>query len=207
MTALSIFAFLISAVSLYFNVIQRTDDVSLVFTTSLSMRRGGNDEVLLDKAASYPIVLINSGNRAVSISEISMLLFQHNETPNTDCSNALAFPITFDTDFEAMVLKEREVVNKQLKLVAPSTRYTTGVNVLQESFHLPMRQGLTPLDEYVFEVCLEIKLSTPSVAFQPFRVPVAAVNSAQGGLYADASARWHPRPLVVIKKWGTVFNY
>jgi hypothetical protein len=203
---IAILAFFISATSAYFNVIRRSDDVSLVFRSVLNLGRGPDDEVLLDKRASYPIILINSGSRAAAISEISMLLYQHKVLPDTACEGHEFERTRFDTDFQGVVLKENEVVMRSIKLVPPSDLPAEVVNGNSDSYRLPMLFGLDPLDEYVFEACLEIKLSTPAAAYESPKVQVAVVNSGQGGLYAGDRAKWYPRPLSVISRWGTVFN-
>jgi hypothetical protein len=208
----SALALTISAGSAYFSIVWQTDNVSLVFQSPpiISMF---SENLYIEKPVGYPMVLINSGNRAVAISWITFLVFQHKKQLAEQCQGDEGEIATaFQTDFEPMVLKEKEVAIKTLRVtraeIEKSAIEETDIN--GEAFlRFPVKKELKGSDYLPVEVCLEVSVSTPSLAYHSTKIQVGTLGVTSGGVYLDDKATppgWVPRPQVVIKRSGTIFD-
>jgi hypothetical protein len=123
------------------------------------------------------VVFINSGNRPVAILSLSIMVNQPTkESADAGCSIEIrsageditsGFYLsaeTYQTDFEPVIVKEREVVARKFKIVGRdgTTRSTISLqryNAELQPTELFGRDGTFPID-----VCFRVSVATPSNA-------------------------------------------
>lgn len=207
--SLSLLALTVSAGSAYFSIVQRTDDIGLVFRSPPLVQMHG-DQLILEKALGYPTVLINSGNRPAVVSSINMQIFQAKTASDVACSGRQM--TAFQSDFNAIVVKDKEVTAVTLRLLRPRFESTLAKEVILEKstfFQFPLNEELKSEKYITVEACLEVEISTPSLAYHSAKIRVATLTVDRTGIYLGGdkvSPGWVPRPHVIYKHSGTIFT-
>jgi hypothetical protein len=122
---MSFIALIVSGIALYLNSIQTTDDLAIVaaVTPELSARQDGRLQ-LAD--ADVSVVFVNAGSRPAAITSFSVTMSQLRKDgipTGEECLDEMVYEDhtkSYRTDFVPLVLKEKEVTLRQLKLVPKS---------------------------------------------------------------------------------------
>jgi hypothetical protein len=195
-TSLSVFALVISVITAYYGSIRLVDEIRAViennpvinvdFVTSTITLRG-------DPA----FVLINSGTRAAAMLGVVM---EFGDTKAQECEGRFV-----DTDFGPLVLKEKEIVRKSIKLKPDISAGPGAKREDDGSVVLPMPLASYNQKQYEATLCLRFRLATPAQYVAEARVPLGTVRSSSLG----ASGGSYPiqvKPVVIWKQTGNIFT-
>jgi hypothetical protein len=189
-TTLSILAFLLSTISAYFTSLRQSDRLSIILSSTPAI-------FIQDKKivpSSFLAVFVNSGNRAAVVHH--MILAVDQETPGRDRANCPK-AIFAGWDVEGLVVKEKEIANKLVKL-GGAGGIDPKIPISEEN----LKRGTFPL-----EVCLSVRLSTPSQAMIEKRVSIIRDEnfSVARGFSVTTAEGYALGPFVLVARSGNIF--
>jgi hypothetical protein len=206
----SLIALTISGIGAYFTILRVQDNVSVIFAGAPIAYWNEQDElsVFPDKE-NVNAIFINSGNRPAVIIWINLFFIQHATTKSDNCAkHPYGNEATFQTDFEPLVVKEREVLTKKLK-----TSISSDTNIKKKddgNFAFPLMSELRDQSYINVTVCAAIRIATPSVATHDASVFVFKYTAERGkGVFVGDTLGTDPDwgyPQLLIKETSTIFG-
>jgi hypothetical protein len=206
---ISMLALAISGGSAYFNILRVEDRVSLIVEDGpvAFMTNDNNFSVYLDSEPNF--IFINSGSRPAVIAWLRLFFLQSSGKAQKTCSSFLdGNEATFDTNFEPLVVKEREVVTKKIKMTdaAIESKMKKGSS---GNFLFPVETAFIGETRITITVCAAVRVVTPSVALHDAAVPIYQYMMTRMGDFTDESsdidAAWRV-PQILIRESGTIFS-
>jgi hypothetical protein len=157
-TILSLLAFIVSGLSLWLSNFRQVDDLRLILPDQRPFFSFSADEETLDYAADYKLLLLNSGNRPIAISQIQFSVHQDVNAQRSHCSDVgPSFHIT------PFVIKPGELVVQDIVLKGSGED------------HQPLTVNPRPAEGIdTFTACLVFDVATPDLAKTGITVPVAS---------------------------------
>jgi hypothetical protein len=204
--AMSAGALIVSGITLYFNLLQTTDDLAVVAAVipELSMREDGK---LQFADANVSVMFVNAGNRPAAITSlfVSMSQLRRDGLPTgEECLDEMVYEDhtkSYSTDFVPLVLKEKEVTTRQLRLVPkgkepdlafPVARFNKG----EKSFPIVM--------------CLNIDAAaisnTEMSRYQIVQRWTVSKNSPNDSYDVTRDGPKTTKPLPIYYRRGTIFS-
>jgi hypothetical protein len=203
---LSILAFAVSVVSVYFSVVRQEDYLSVLFSSNPQVIKE-DKEYLMIAENKTDLIFINAGNRDAAVMSVSIFIVQ--EHYQSSCANTLfGSGPTFATDFEPLVVKAKEIAVRTAKITGPL--FESGVTRNKfGTLHFPILSENKDKDSIQIEVCANIYLSTPSTPHEAVQVQVFKYSAmANETSYDPIEAEKYDsgRPQVLVKNSTTIFG-
>jgi len=195
---IAVVAFVLSLWNFYSTSIRQMDDVSIIISSVPSLRRVDADKMITRKKLST-IALLNSGTRPATILSVDVLFIQSPRSPEEECSgDHSSLRIRFETDFEPLVLKEKETVVKTIKI----TGYQGPKGYAEQTgddFTVTIRGEYRKERTVPVAICYAVHLATPSVSSRLQVVPVTKTVVSEIGLFISDDYGEDLRPKELIK--------
>lgn len=203
---MALIAFLLSLFNFYSTNIRQIDEVSIVISGFFNMERTPDGKLTLSNP-DLTVILINSGTRGAAILSFVAIYVQTDRKPEEECSQLRwDDTIRFQTTLETVVVKEKEVITKSLKLSSvyglPEQAEKVG-----DDFKFSVRPEYKDKDYVSVVGCYEVSLATPSVSYHSVNVPgdhLAVMK--EGGIVIAYRAREDVRPYTLIRKRSFQFS-
>jgi hypothetical protein len=209
---LSILAFVVSAGSVYLSTIRQNDDLSIVAHNVPLVFLTDQNSLTVEQAEST-IILINSGNRSATIISVGIFYRQHNDETKENCGGLSSWGsvMTFQTDLEPLVVKEKEVIARKVKII--DSKWYHKVNIKKTdtgTYTFPVKDEYRGKEYISVDVCLEVHLATPSVSSHRVIVLAQDYTVTAGGVFIGGGSDtekidWR-KPKTLIKESGTIFE-
>jgi hypothetical protein len=194
---IAMLALVISAVTAYFNIVRRSDEVSIVIPTFPGHWIEGKNLIL----SEFTIVLINTGDRDAVLDLIWLTVDQ--TTPGhdaTDCKKGESVGV----DGEPVVIKAKSAISKRFNPIALSDekgeKSTIEVKLSEEN----IRNESFPL-----EVCIDLQISTPAEALTWKTISISRSEQfRKDGKHVNPGFVSHDttRPIVIVRHVGSIFG-
>jgi hypothetical protein len=113
---LSSLAFIVSAISAYFNVIRIEDNISLAVQFRAFATREDQENFSISSTQETPVVFINSGNRPVAILSLDFVYIQIEDRTKTFAECTGKYTNVLHTDFDTLVVKPNDFAVKRVKI-------------------------------------------------------------------------------------------
>lgn len=202
MIVLSSVALVISAGSGYFNIVRQTDYLSGIVTIIPIALARGTEIIFYDEIS---INLINSGNRTAVIDHIDLIVDQSlaKQGAENNCMNGTKFR----TDFETLVIKEKEIVAKKVKIIplgrSDEEKLKSGHNIT-----LALSDENKKRDSFLIEMCLGIGVSTPALANRYKIIPFLQFETVKDRYeFSFSSDRERlSKPFEILRQSGSIFS-
>jgi hypothetical protein len=161
---ISLFSLLISALTIYFNVLLELDDIRVVIGQPPTISREKNGEVSIDGDQEFTFV--NSGNRTAAVTYVFITTerIETNVSQAQSCGNMndkLMLPLPFDV--AALVLKAGEINIVSARLGAKRDK--------QGIIRIPKELFSAAVGDQIL-VCLAVNIVTPDNYSTQQRIPV-----------------------------------
>jgi hypothetical protein len=199
-------AFVVSISVAFFTVVRQEDNISVVFRdTPFLMRDDG--ESLMVKWGELSIVLINNGNRPAVVSHIALRVHEYIKERVNECDGSEAATVTFETDFEPVVLKEKEVTFKKIGIRSTASNSRQKLEKIDvNSYRVMVDDSNKGKEKIPLEVCLYVGLSTPSLA--DFRTSVSLDRTDVEVGWVDVGYYYPdpPKPYRILRNFRTIFE-
>jgi hypothetical protein len=168
-----------------------------------------DDDSLTTKWQELSVVLINNGNRPAVISRVSLHIHEYDEDRKFECEYNAAVTSTFETDFEPVVLKEKEVTYKKLNI--GSTFVSRGEKTIEKvdakSYRTLLSEKNKGKEEIPVEVCIQVALSTPSLADHRVNISLEREDVQRHWVNMGRYEPEPPRPHRLLREFGTIWSY
>jgi len=204
---ISCLAFLVSAGTAYFNIIRQTDDVRLV--TPQAPFVVIDDQGMLGVSGQQQITFINSGNRDVAVTGITLVLFKLRAPPpvNSQCNDAADLQVAnLVYNFEPFIATPGHIVIKTFdRTLYPKIWETDTADSHLKNFVLGPIFGK---GDIVF-TCLRVSVTTPDMVTDHAFVPqhyVMIKDLPHEGAVAS-SVTDSNKPYSVVRVMGTVLSH
>jgi hypothetical protein len=203
---MSVLALVVSGITLYLNSIQTTDQLAVVAaaTPELSVRQDGRLQ-LAD--ADVSVLFVNSGNRPAAITSffVTMSQLRKDGIPTgEECLDEMVYEDhtkSYRTDFVPLVLKEKEVTLRQVRLVPKGK---------EPDLAFPIARDNRGEKNFSVVMCFNVEATTVSdtnvYRYQIVRRWQVSKTSPKEGY--DVSSE-HPntgKPLPIYYRRGTIFS-
>jgi len=206
---LSSLAFIVSAVSAYFNILRTKEAVILVSSVEPSAIIGQDGLLHISSEDQGELVLANSGNRAVVISSVTLAYLQPSKKAKPECNDR---EINIKADLTNAVLKPNDLTVSRIKPVMPEDYYGNGVVAKPDGnggFSFSPTEANKGKTDILIDICLTFVIATPSESLHVATMPVyryhAQVNSwnwemdgSEGPLQMD--------PIFLLKRTSTILS-
>jgi hypothetical protein len=200
---LSILAFGLSAVTTYYNIWRQEDDISVVAELGAFAIRTSKDRLFIEKGLPTKIAFLNSGNRPAAIMNVTLSFFQARLLGDDGCPVMQSTSI--NTDFAPLVIKPGDVATASVRL-ADGRWYENDEIKKEESdrYSFLVRPDNLELTRFPVEVCLDVRLSTPSHGshFRSVSIYKYWVEGEKGGWSwsFDGEGPTIDKPIVLLKE-------
>jgi hypothetical protein len=206
---LSLSAFVLSAMTAYFNVIRRVDDVRVIVSGDPRMTfYGENLEAGLPR--KYALIFFNTGSRSAVILDHSFVFAQLLPQPLPDSkpsgSKCGQNANTFDSNLKPFVIKEKEVIVKDI-IIGGRGDFNRRTEQELEGMGLVIKVTDVGQFSYDFRVCLVFGATTPSTAHHTREIQVSHnVLSKRPMDYEVLNPISIKRPVKIVDEGGTIFD-
>jgi hypothetical protein len=205
---LAVLAFVISAGSAYFNIVQKVEHVSVIARYAPIVRKHG--DTLTVRPEEHRLIFVNSGNRPVSIVAVEVIFLQHTDRQTSDC-NLYGAPAAgrFETDVKPFVVKENEVLIKTLNIGLRHPFGQRRVDDGTDTLTFPIIDEMKGKSSIPVEVCLDVELATPSLRYYAERVSIFRYDIDETGTFLgdDIAGQYKNAPSVLIDRKITIFDH
>jgi hypothetical protein len=193
---LATLAFVLSATTMFFNFFYKIDHVSIIVPARPYLFLKGD----MFEAASniFTVVLINSGTQAVALTDIAFMFIQARQKDPCNVPGATLL----NTDFEATVLKEKEISTKKIRLVGSSVDSLLRIRMKDDNFLFPVKPPAEPSKDGVhpMTICVQVGLTTASISKRAY-APIALLNFSKDSVIGDdVDPEGLRRPKILIKE-------
>ncbi len=210
-TGISIAALVVSVASFYYSAIRQVDRISMVTKDRPIAFREGTDQLALS-FTDMTLAFVNSGNRPALIYELDVWVIQSEGTSAEDCALLKAKGIAeLETNFEATVVKQNEVVVKSVQVTRDSfTKNRTDKKTGQLA--IAVSKELRQLAAVPTEVCFVITMATPSKKVHRVSISIAKYRASRGengmplNLDMDEKMFTDVKPYTLIEETRTIFD-
>jgi hypothetical protein len=204
---LALLAFVISAGSAYFNIVQKVEHVSVIARYAPIVRKHG--DALTVRPDEHRLIFVNSGNRPISIVSVEVIFMQHKDRQTSDCDlYGAAASGRFETDVQPFVVKENEVLITVLKIGARHPYGERRVEDGTDTLTFPIIDEMKGQKYIPVEVCLDVELATPSLRYHSKRVSIFRYDVHDGGMFLgdDIASEYKNAPSLLIDRKITIFD-
>ena len=159
-TILSCLALGVSGFTAYFNILQQTDDVRIVSSSQPIVVF--DDKGTLGLAGQQQITFINSGNRDVAVTDVTLAVMRLNTPPvtNSQCSELRNFQVAnLVYDFEPFIVTPGQIIIKKFDQTSFPQWKTDKVDGSRKFLISP--SNVVRGDAVV--TCLRISMTTPDM--------------------------------------------
>jgi hypothetical protein len=178
---LSVFAFGISAIGLYVNLLRQTDDLRVVIDdipeVNYSTEEGKDLPWIVIPAYPLQFTFINAGNRAAAVRSASIVIAQGKsaDTPRLKkCRDGDVGSIDgVDWDIKPFVLKPNDIFVVDMKF---KDKTFSGRELNRDVYRVGMDWSQKSRKQYMFAVCLRFNVVTPDNNSEIIDLPVLSVE-------------------------------
>jgi hypothetical protein len=158
----SALALIISAVSAYFNLVRREDNLSVVIDGFPFVHQVDSDNLAIT-SEDTTLAFINSGTRSAAVTSVNIFFLQHDGASRCSETSTGSDGVWFATTFQPVAVKANEVVTQKINISHPfrvdsSKRNDKGWYLLRLNNENKSKKIVN------VEVCYAIFVATPSVA-------------------------------------------
>jgi hypothetical protein len=200
----SVIALIISGGSVYFTLLRQIDDVSMV-VGGMPMADWVDGKALSIEANEFNVTFMNTGTRSVVVNWLAVDYAQ----PIYDDEGCARHATSFTTDLQPLVIKEKEIVVKKIK-IADASHGLFGINAERLSsnkYTFKLLDHNRGKDTVRTEICITVSLTTPSrdhyLAKHSMWFTYASEKGADAGtVHVDTLG-----PKKLIWESGTIFDW
>jgi hypothetical protein len=212
--SISFLALAISGGNAYFSTLRLEDHLSVIFTNApLAFWNDDDHLVVPPENLEATAIFINSGNRGAIVISLDLFFVQYSQAKPDYCANYVyGNGATFSTDFTPLVVREKEVTSKKVKIAS----FHGGQNVQKDkegAYYFPIDGAKVDKNVVQVSVCAAIRVATPSIALHDTSVFAFTYSAVKGrGLYSGDTTAADPldklwrTPQELIKETRTIFS-
>jgi hypothetical protein len=202
-TGFSVLALAISAITAYFSVLRREDNLSVVIGNIPVVHRLDGNTIGVTNSETT-LVFLNSGTRPAAIASVRMFFLQHEGPSKCDRTSTGQDGPWFSTTFEPLSVKGNEVATQNIAIKHPFG--SADVQKNDKGFYVfPVSDENKKKEVLHIELCYSFLISTPSVATIGRNISGLEYRLEIGRMSYDAIDQTKP-PAMLIKKSGTIFG-
>jgi hypothetical protein len=200
---LSALAFTLSAATAYYNIWRQEDDISVVAQLGAFAVRTSKEKLSIELDPATEVAFLNSGNRAAAVMNVTLSFFQSRLQGTSDCP--VLESTSLNTDFKPLVVKPNDVATASIRVMDGQWYGNQGIKKDDLGrYSFPVRSDNLELARFPVDVCIDIRLSTPSHGshFRSVSIYKYWVEGEKGGWSWSFDGEGPPldRPIVLLKE-------
>jgi hypothetical protein len=206
---LSLLAFIISSCTAYLSIFRTEENASVIMNKHLIAIQKNNDTLYIPSDAEGELTFINSGNRAIAITRVTLSYTQSTKGIAPECSEESS--AHFYTDFQPTVLKPNDIIVSKFRISKPIKFYDENIEAkrdISNAFSFSVHPNNSLADGNIVDICLTVSLATPSESKHTTTLPIYRYQPTTSVAVIDPReiGRYFSKPAVLIRNVGTIFG-